>query len=128
MPELEWTIMDTDLFGRQFKHFEKKKPEQLKAVLRNLARYKEMLDSQPIAQLIQANFIHNEKHGLFALTQQGYKPKQPVTRLYVYPDQKSRALYLITIGDKQTQSGDIKDAYRFIVSLSRSKTYGTGNS
>jgi hypothetical protein len=67
MLEGEWSMVPTDLFERQLKYFEKKRPLQLRAVLRNLARYKEMLDSQPISRLIQANFIHHEKHGLIAL-------------------------------------------------------------
>jgi hypothetical protein len=91
--------------------------EQLKAVFRNLQRLLEMLEVQPKVHLITANFIHDEHHGVISIDQQGYKPKQPATRLYVYPQQKSCTLYVITIGDKRTQKQDIKDCHKFIKTL-----------
>ncbi|MBV8176472.1 MAG: hypothetical protein JO151_18175 [Verrucomicrobia bacterium] len=117
MPDEPWYQEPTDLFLRRKEEFQKKRPKQLEAVLRNLARYQQMLDEQPIARLIRANFIHPEKRGVVALTQQGFNPKQPATRLYVYPAQNSKTVYLITIGDKDTQSQDIEDCYEFIDTL-----------
>lgn len=112
-----WHFETTDLFLRRQKEFDKKRPGQLKAVLRNLARYQKMLDEAPVAQLISANFIHPEKRGIVAITQQGFNPKQPPTRLYLYAAQNSKIVYLITIGDKRTQPGDIEDCYQFIRTL-----------
>ncbi len=117
MSEREWRTVPTDLYLRQHAFYEGKRPEPLRAVLRNLVRYIEMLEAQANLQLIHPNFAHNERHGVIALTQQGYKPKQPKTRLYIYPQQYSKRLYLITIGDAASQKGDIKDAHRFIESL-----------
>jgi hypothetical protein len=117
MPDEPWQQETTDLFLRRKEEFQKKRPMQLAAVLRNLGRYQQMLDEQPIARLISANFIHPEKRGLVALTQQGFKPKQPTTRLYLYPAQNSKTVYLITIGDKNTQPQDIQDCYKFIETL-----------
>lgn len=117
MPTEDWVEVPTDLFVRRMKEFSRKRPAQLDAVLRNLARYKFMIDHQPIARLISSNFIHAEKKGIVALTESGFKPKQPQTRLYLYPAQNSKTLYLITIGDKRTQSEDIQDCYRFIETL-----------
>jgi hypothetical protein len=71
-----------------FEFYEKKRPDQLEAVLRNLARYVEMLKAQTNPRLITANFIHTERRGLLALTQQGYKPKQPKTRPLHIPGNK----------------------------------------
>src|SRR5258708_13716569 len=113
----QWRVFPTDLYDRQFEFYEKKRADQLKAVLRNLARYMEMLKAQSNPRMISANFIHNERQGLLALTQQGYKPKQPKTRLYIYPEVNSKRLYLITIGDASNQDGDVKDAHRFIEKL-----------
>ncbi|MGA8659219.1 MAG: hypothetical protein WB586_24075 [Chthoniobacterales bacterium] len=76
-----------------------------------------MLDEQPITRLVSAGFIHPEGRGIVALTQQGFKPKQPPTRLYLYPAQDSKTVYLITIGDKDTQSQDIQDCNEFIRTL-----------
>src|SRR5271166_4578945 len=101
MPPKDWIEVPTDLYERRHKEFSDKRPGQLEAVLKNLARYKIMLGYQPFARLISANFIHPEGKGVVALTEQGSKPKQSPTRLYVYPAQNSKTLYLITIGDKR---------------------------
>jgi len=117
MPGEDWHLVPTDLFLRRKEEFGKKRPTQLTAVLRNLARYEKFLAEQPIARLISANFIHPERRGVVALSEQGFKPKQPPTRLYLYPAQNSKTVYLITIGDKRTQSQDIGDCYQFIETL-----------
>jgi hypothetical protein len=114
MPSEEWLLVPTELFIRRHKEFSMRRPMQLKAVLENLARYKEMLNHQPIARLVSANFIHPEGRGIVALTEKGSKPKQPPTRLYVFPVQNSKTLNLITIGDKRTQREDIKDCYKHL--------------
>ena len=67
MPDEPWQQETTDLFLRRKEEFQKKRPMQLAAVLHNLGRYQQMLDEQPIARLISANFIHPEKRGLVAL-------------------------------------------------------------
>jgi hypothetical protein len=112
-----WHLVKTDLYERRFKEFQKRRKEALKAVLRNLERFWEMLEARPQARLITANFIHDERHGVISLDQQGYRPKQPATRLYLYPQQNSCTLYAITIGDKRTQAADIKDCHKFIKTL-----------
>ncbi|MBV8276995.1 MAG: hypothetical protein JO170_17305 [Verrucomicrobia bacterium] len=117
MPDEPWHLEPTDLYLRRQEEFQKRRPMQLQAVLRNLARYHKMLDEQPIARLISTNFVHPEKRGVVAITQQGFKPKQPPTRLYLYAAQNSKTVYLITIGDKHTQRQDIEDCYQFIRTL-----------
>ena len=119
MSDRSWKMVRTDLFDRRFGEYQKNHKPQLKAVLQNLERYDHYLEVAPIARLISAHFVHPEGRGLVALTEKGYKPKQPPTRLYVYPQQNSKTLYLITIGNKHSQKEDIKDCYRFIDSLSR---------
>ena len=54
-----WKFVKTDLYERRFSEFKKRRKEALKAVLRNLERYWEMLEAQPHARIITANFIHD---------------------------------------------------------------------
>ena len=122
MSDRGWKMVRTDLFDRRVTDYNKNHKSQLKAVLANLERYVEYLEAAPFARLISANFIHPEGRGLVALTEKGYKPKQPPTRLYAYAQQDSRTLCLITIGNKHSQKQDIKDCYRFIESLSMEGT------
>ena len=122
MGDRSWKLVRTDLFDRRAAEYNKNHKPQLKAVLSNLERYTDYIQTAPFARLMSAHFIHPEGRGLVALTEKGYKPKQPPTRLYVYPQQNSKTLYLITIGDKRSQKQDIKDCYRFIDSLSTEGT------
>lgn len=122
MSDRGWKMVRTDLFDRRVIDYNKNHKHQLKAVLSNLERYAEYLQEAPIARLISAHFIHPEGRGLVALSEKGYKPKQPPTRLYAYPQQNSKTLYLITVGNKHTQKQDIKDSHRFIDSLSMKGT------
>src|SRR6266481_3375756 len=117
MSDRSWKLVRTDLFERRFEEYQKKHKPQLKAVLANLERYNDYLEAAPFARLISAHFIHPEGGGVIALDEKGYKPKQPPTRLYVYPQQNSKTLYLITVGDKRSQKEDIKDCHQFIDSL-----------
>jgi hypothetical protein len=66
---------------------------------------------------VQAGYIHTEGRGVVALDQKGGGAALQETRLFAYPDNDNKVLYLITIGNKNTQSDDIKLAYRFLDSL-----------
>ncbi|PIW61358.1 MAG: hypothetical protein COW13_03365 [Candidatus Omnitrophica bacterium CG12_big_fil_rev_8_21_14_0_65_50_5] len=69
-------------------------------------------------QFVVAGYIHDEGKGIRAIDQRGGgKGKLQQTRLYVYPDIETKVLYLITIGDKQSQKDDIKQSADFVVGL-----------
>ncbi len=98
----------TDAYERAHKHYEKKHPAELMAVLDNLDRYFKAVSSGVHPQFVVGGYIHDEGKGVKAIDQKsGGKGKLRQTRLYVYPDVEAKALYLITIGDKQTQKEDI---------------------
>lgn len=106
----EWNIEETENFIRDYKLYEKKHPCELAAVLGNLDTYFETLKRLGHPFQIQAGFIHHEPDGIKALDQKGggKKVKLAQTRLYVYPDVKSKQLYLLAIGDKTSQKRDIQ--------------------
>ncbi|MCQ2286645.1 MAG: hypothetical protein MJZ76_07200 [Bacteroidales bacterium] len=63
-------------------------------------------------------YIHNEKKGLLAVDQRPPKGGFQL-RLYIYPDEKSHIIYIVTIGDKKSQQANIKTGYTFIQTLQK---------
>ena len=96
----------------------KKHPKEFQNVFQNLDTYKKTLDEG--VSLEQAKrtlpFIHNEKNSLLAIDQRPPKGGFQL-RLYIYPHEQTQTIYVITIGDKQTQQNDIKTGHQFIQAL-----------
>ncbi len=114
----EWRIEPTDAYARAHKYYEKKQPAELIAVLDNLDRYFKAVSHGVHPQFVVAGYIHDEGKGVRALDQKGGgKGKLRQTRLYVYPDVDQKVLYLITIGDKNSQKDDIKLSADFVIKL-----------
>ena len=111
-----WRICYTDRYHRMFKRYQKKHRNELLAVLDNLQDYKTAIDSGVDPLRVQAGFIHPEPMGIVAIDQKkgGLRTTLRQTRLYVYADKTNHELWLITIGDKQTQKADILLATNFV--------------
>lgn len=114
-----WKTEPTSQWVKDLKWYEKKRPDELAAVSCNLKRYLAQLNAAPNPRAFMAGYIHTEPHGVFALDQKGGKPNLQETRLYVYPDEASKVLYLITIGNKDEQPGDIHLSKNFVESLKK---------
>ncbi len=95
------------------------------AVLNNLDKYKEAVDAGTDPQKVQRGFIHPETMGIIAIDQKGHAPNLRETRLYIYPEVETRTIYLITIGDKDTQARrDIREAKQFVEELLKESKNG----
>jgi hypothetical protein len=113
-----WQLSATDEYERAYKHYEKKHPRELRAVLDNLERYLIALCICAHPQFIVAGYIHPEPKGVKALDQRGKgNGNLAETRLYVFPDEGSCMLHLITIGDKRSQKTDLELAVKFVSQL-----------
>jgi hypothetical protein len=61
---------------------------------------------------VKVGYVHPEPGGVLAITQQGAGKNAIPLRMYVYPDDEAKTLYLITIGDKKSQHDDITTTCR----------------
>ncbi len=61
--------------------------------------------------------------GAIEIKQKGAK-NLAETRLYVYPDETTNILHLITIGDKNSQSADIQFSREYALSLREAQADG----
>lgn len=118
-----WVTEKTEQFNRDLKWYSKKHPNELEAVINNLQSYLDLLNECEDHIQINAGFLHKEPAGIKAIDQKGAKetnkPKQ--TRLYVYSIYKNKVLYLLAIGDKKTQSDDIKKCIDYVKRLKGGK-------
>ena len=112
-----WTIETSTQWERDFKHYEKKHPRELAAVLRNLERYHELLNAAKNARAVQAGFLHPEPLGIVAVDQKGGGSGLQETRLYTFAQDDRQILWIITLGNKQSQAGDIRLAKEFVTHL-----------
>jgi hypothetical protein len=109
-----WKTEPTDDFNRQLKWYDKKKKNELKAVADNLDMFLKSLNDGRSPKPFVFGFLHEEPSDVIAIDQRGASTKVGVTRLYVYPSVATETLYLLTIGDKQTQNDDIQLCKRMV--------------
>lgn len=103
-----WTIeQPIDDLGKMSKPLVKKYRRELKNLLVNLQIYLDALNAGGIPIQIQRGFIHQEPHGVLAIDQRGEGSGLKEFRLYLYPDSALQKLYLLALGDKNTQKSDI---------------------
>lgn len=114
---MEWQIVPTTQWEKDKKWYEKKRPNELAAVIQNLGQYLKYLRQFPNSKAFMAGFMHTEQAGVIALDQSGGGKGLEETRLYVYADDGSRSVYIITVGNKDSQSSDVLMAKEFVEQL-----------
>lgn len=102
-----WQLVPTEEFGRRLRRHVKKHPREAKFTLDNLDTFKRTLDAGTHSQQIRLTYVHPEPGGVLAITERGAGKNAIPLRLYVYPDNESRILHLLTLGDKASQHEDI---------------------
>jgi hypothetical protein len=112
-----WEIETTTQWEKDEKHYRKKHPRELAAVLNNLDRYLCLIKILPNPRSAAAGYLHPEPGGVIAIDQKGGGSNLQETRLYTYACEAQNVLYLITVGNKDSQSNDIQIAKRFVEQL-----------
>ena len=113
----EWVLEESSFFASRYKRFQKKHPNETAAMMNNLDTYVRGLNKGIKPALLQAGFIHREPLGVIALDQKGASGSPKQTRLYIYTYEVENTVFLITIGDKNSQKRDIEDSRSFVFSL-----------
>jgi len=112
-----WALQKTDDYERRHRWYEKKRRSELTAVLDNPDTYFKTRVAGVKPLQIKAGFIHSEPLGVMAIDQRGGGRNLAETRLYVYPDVESEILYVITLGDKNSQRQDLALCREFVTDL-----------
>ena len=123
----DWSLEKTELFERRLKHSIKRYPDETLAMLNNLDTYLESLNRGINVAQITASFIHHEQKGVIAIDQKGAKGYPTQTRLYIYPDEETRSVHVITIeekGKKKFQQQQVNLCCKYVESLKKEKKDG----
>jgi hypothetical protein len=109
-----WELETSTRYESRLRDYVKKRPEEVKAVLSNLEKYKKALEDGAKPRKIEGGFIHPERRGVVSLDQSGFRNDLKEMRLYIYL--KNQTVYLITLGDKQSQRDDIRYSHEYVKS------------
>ena len=117
-----WMIEPSTQFEKDQKHYEKKRPNELAAVLRNLARFLSLLKVSKNSKCVEAGYLHKEPAGVIAIDQRGFSGNLEETRLYTFSVDETKIVHLITIGNKDTQHSDIEYSKNFVKQFQPNQT------
>ena len=112
-----WTVRPTEEYGRRRRKYEKKRWRELEAAEQNAETYRVALVCGTKPLQIKYGFVHPEGNGVVAVDQSGHGGNLAETRLYLYPDTDAEVLYFLTIGDKNSQDGDIQFSKEVVEAL-----------
>ena len=105
-----WTLDQTDEYSKRLRKWPKKYGRELEALIDNLDSLFTALATgvKPEQAKQKFGYVHSEPKGLLAVDQSGGGGGLKASRLYTYPDCDEEVLYALTLGDKDSQSQDIK--------------------
>lgn len=112
-----WELDPTPEYDKKQRKWPKKHRRELTAMLNNLDTFLGALRAGATPRQAKYGFIHPERRGVLAIDQKGGGPGLKQSRLYVYPDEETEIVHLITLGDKDSQSEDIKACTDFVQQL-----------
>ena len=114
----EWELNPDHASKSRFKRIKKNHKKEFISCFNNLNKIKDLLEKG--AKLSELHyhpaFFRSEGKGLFRVGESGVRSAKAL-RLYVYPDGKTRTIYILGIGTKETQQADIAAAKTIIKRL-----------
>jgi hypothetical protein len=81
-------------------------PAEWQSCMVNLGRVLDELNAGKPLSTFRFGFFRSEGRGLYRIGQTAVSAAREL-RLYVFPDARTRTLYLLAFGTKRTQQGDI---------------------
>ena len=120
-----WEPAKAKGFENNLKKFDRKHPKETEAVLANLQTALDVLnETNNVKKVRKLNFARKEPEGIIALDSRGTKLKRTgtklkATRLYIYAVEINFTLYLLRIGDKDSQVQDLKTCRNSVRKIKR---------
>jgi putative component of toxin-antitoxin plasmid stabilization module len=123
--ESKWQINVDYAPQSRFKKFEKKHEREFDSVFANLVRLCGILDLGHAIGSFNVGFLRSEGDGVYRIGQTGVQGAKE-TRLYIYPKERSREIYVLGIGTKETQDTDIREAKKLAGRIEEGKGITNG--
>jgi len=109
----KWELELAYAIKSAFKRYAKKHRAEYASCFENLDRVHEILCNGHSWGSFQVGFLRTEGDGLFRVGQTGVAHARE-TRLYIHVDEAARRIHVLTIGDKDSQQDDIRDARKIV--------------
>jgi hypothetical protein len=100
----EWCASPTEQFIRDAKRYERKQPNELRAVLANLETLLRVLEVTNGPGMVSCSFFKSEGKGLFRISELGGGASLQPTRLYVTCRVEKGVIELLRVLPKGTKS------------------------
>lgn len=120
-----WKSAKAERFENCLRKYAKKHLAEANAVLANLeTAFAVLMETNSVQKIRELNFARKEPDGIIALDSRGAKrertgTKLKATRLYVYAVEINSTLYLLRIGDKDSQVQDLKTCRKIVRKITR---------
>lgn len=114
----DWELSATHAVASKFKKYAKKHPDEYASCFENLDRVIQYLRRGYKWKSFQFGYLRPEGECLYRIGETGVSHAKG-TRLYIYVPDTGSMIYLISIGDKDTQENDIKEAKSIIRAIKR---------
>jgi len=120
---MHWVIHSCEDFQKRLKKFGKEPSwkQEVANIGDNLdTLFKSLNDGIKPTQLKAHSFVHgNYELGILSIDESGPRGKQKpkALRLYVFPHEPSKKLYVMILGDKSTQPDDVRLSKGFVSGL-----------
>jgi len=101
----EWQIDTAHASQGKFKKFASKYRRGIRVVVRESREILALLRGGQKLGAFQVGFFRSEGQGVYRIGQTGV-PSAKESRLYVFPEEEQRVMYVLTIGTKEGQSDD----------------------
>jgi len=117
-----WKIETTAGWKNSTLEFGAQYPNELAALLRNLMHYLAQLKAAKSHKRIEALYLEFRESGIVSINQSGMEDGLANSRLYVFPDESTRTLYLLCIGTEANKDSDLEYCKEFIFYLVNERT------
>ncbi len=116
--EKRWAVDFSMANHSALRRYQKNHVQEYASCLRNLDKVIMLLDDGHALNTLNRNpgFFRSERKGVFRVGQTGLVGAKE-TRLYVYPVESEKVVYVLGIGTKESQESDINEAHRTVKSL-----------
>lgn len=118
VPVMKWRIEIADQAAGSLKRYAKKHPEESLRMFANLQRFLDLVNEEDRDPRFVVDVVRQEKGGLLAADTRGMpRSSKRESRLYFYPIHGERVLRVLRVGDKDTQTRDIRECRDLIRKL-----------
>ena len=111
--ESEWQIENSCASFGKFKRFARKHAREYESLFANLDKIIRILRGGNKILGFRVDFFRSEGGGVYRIGQTAVRGSKE-SRLYVFPDEPNRICYILSIGDKSSQSDDINEAKNIV--------------